>query len=204
MEPPDFAGLEVLADTRIFDLRNWTDSESDAPGTLYSRMRVSRLPAAGDDPHVRLQLETSMDQLPMMCRSPRLNPRLSRLENADGSYTFELDLDFRRVPIGGRTDIRFKSALRPEAAGHTEDGGYFSFTLRAPTGLLEVWVLLPLGRRHEGFTVSGYPLGKPDESRVVVPHSTVELPAGSMTTFRLIKPDANFQYECSWTWIATP
>ena len=48
--------------------------------------------------------------------------------------------------------------------------------------------------------MSSYPVGKPQLAQVVVPDTTVELPLGSIVTFRFVNPQADYRYECRWRW----
>jgi hypothetical protein len=93
-----------------------------------------------------------------------------------------------------------EAELGAEIAQQMANEGRFNFTIYAETGLVQIWMLLPEGRNITSFEVSGYPIDQPELAQIVAPHSTVQLPFGSIATFRLINPDADCRYECSWTW----
>jgi hypothetical protein len=197
---PDFTGFEFLSDTRIYDLRGWTDSEDSTPAAAYSRLRLRRTAEGKENTHLRIQRQMMEDDLSMFCRTQRLQPTLSRMQRPDDRYVWELGLDFSRVPINSDVEVVMEAELGEEVAQQMANEGRFNFTVYTETGLVQVWMLLPKDRSFESFQVSGYPIDQPELAQIVAPHSTVQLPFGSIATFRLINPDADFRYECSWTW----
>ena len=89
-------------------------------------------------------------------------------------------------------------------ASETEDAGRYSFIVASQTGMLEIWMLMPTGREYDSFEVRNHPVGQPELSKVVVPHSRVEVAQGSIATFRLVNPEVNHTFECYWTWKQKP
>ena len=201
MEPPDFTGFEIVSDTRIFDLRQWSDG-SDAASVTFShaRLRARRTQEDDGNTHLRFQFPSVEDQISMICRTESLNPALSRMQQSDGSYLWELDLDFSHVPIGAHAEIVIDTTLVSHMVEQAADAGRFHFTVHTNTGLAQIWMLMPQGRTYDYFEIAGYPIGKPELAQTVVPNAKVELPLGAIATFRLINPDANHRYECRWKW----
>jgi hypothetical protein len=200
LEPPDYTGFDALSDTRIFDLRAWSDPDGTMPAISHARLTIRRTPECKAAPHLRLQRESSTEDESIFTSTKRYRPVLRRMRKADGSYLWELDFDLSRVPIDGNAEITMQRTLTSDTAMDVADEGRFNFRVLGPTSLLEVWILLPEGRYCDSFEVIGYPLGNPELAEVVVPHSQVYLAFGSVATFRLINPDANSGYVCSWTW----
>lgn len=200
LDEPDLSGFDVISDSRVFDLRNWRDPDSQSQAIGYSRTRVRRLPGASDNSDLRLQREIAIEDYLIECKSERLNPRLSRMELGEGLYRWELQLDLSHVPLNSHADIVNQSFLPSELASVVADEGRFDFTVRTKTGLLQVWLLMPKDREYGVFEVSSYPIGKPDLSEIVVPAATVRVALGSVATFRLINPEPKRRYECRWTW----
>jgi hypothetical protein len=201
IEPPDFTGFEIVSDTRIYDLRQWSDG-SDAASVTSSHMRLCarRTQENGGNTHLRFQFPTVEDQISLICRTESLNPALSRTQQSDDGYLWELDLDFSHVPIGTDAEIVIDTTLVSHMAEHSADAGRFQFTVHTDTGLAQIWMLMPQGRTYDYFEIAGYPIGKPELAQTVVPNAKVELPFGAIATFRLINPDANHRYECRWKW----
>ena len=149
---------------------------------------------------MRLQRLTEDNRVAMYCTTFGLNPKLYRLKMKDNRSLWQLDLDFSRIPLGSATQIVLQNRLLPEMASETEDSGRYRFRVGSPTGMLEVWMLMPEDREYNTFEVTSYPDGKPELSKVVVPHSRVEVAQGSIATFRLVNPKVDQVYECHWTW----
>ena len=201
LEPPDFTGFEIVSDTRVFDLRSWSDPiASTYKPFSHVRVRVRRTGEGTDNAHLRFQLRSVDDKLSLFCRTESLTPVLSRMRETDGSYLWQLDLDFSHVPLGGDTEVVFEGTIVSEMAEQLADEGRFKFTIPVSTGMVQIWMLMPEGRAYDYFEISGYPLGKPELAQTVEPDTKVELPLGSLATFRLINPQANYRYECRWKW----
>lgn len=200
LESPDFRGFEVLSDSRIFDLRSWSEPSPATPAACYTRLRILRTAEGSENPNIRLQRETATENVAMNCPTQSLKPTLVRMRKPNNSYVWELGLNFSHIPIGGRAEVMLDRTLTKELASQMADQGRFNFSVLAKTGLLQIWMLMPEDRQYESFEVSGYPIGQPELAQLVVPHSRVELALGSIVTFRLINPEANYRYECRWTW----
>lgn len=194
------AGFEVLSDSRIFDLRGWEDPNAPLPVVGYNRTRVRRLPDNANNLQLRLQRDIAVEQYSAICRPARFHPTLSRMDLGDGRYRWELQFDLSSVPLNSHADIEIESILPSEMASAFEDEGRFDFSVRSKTGLLQVWLLMPEGRKYGLFEVSSHPIGQPELSEVVVPAAVVRVALGSVATFRLINPEPNRRYECRWTW----
>ena len=203
--PADNTGFQIISDTRIFDLRRWTESkDAKVAPSAHLRFRVSRNQAAGDDTHLRLQLLSADEHFLMAVRTASLNPVFSRKREADGKFLWELDLDLSHVPLGGDIEVVADSILASEEAEYGPDQGHFQFWVPIDTGLVQIWVLMPVGRAYDDFEIAGYPLGKPELAQIIVPETSVELPYGSIVTFRMINPEDNYRYECRWKWRDAP
>lgn len=200
LEDPSFVGMEILTDTRIFDLRGWKNVDDETAAVAYVRLHVRRNEEGEGTAHLRLQRESTNANMTTFCDMESFNPTLSRQVTTNDDYLWEMDLDMSRVPMGGHTEVAFQRTLPSDMASQAEDQGRFNFTVRAPTSLLQVWVLLPENRQYDSFEVSGYPVGHPEQAKVVVPHSRARIALGSIATFRLINPEANYRYACRWKW----
>ena len=202
LQPTDFTGFQVLSDDRIYDLRSWTSDHDEvlSPPYAHSRMRVRRTEDGTENALLRLQGVSTDRELAIECRPDSLRPRYSRADQPDGSYHWELSLDFSRVPIGADTVLVLEEMIPSDAAMQVGREGRFQFSIKADTGLVRIWMLMPEGRDYEKFEISGFPLGHPELAEVVVPATTVRLPIGAIATFQLINPKHNYRYVCRWRW----
>ena len=202
MEPMTFDGFEVLSDSRIYDLRDWSRGDAAAPIYVHTRARIRRLEGTATQTHLRWQLDTHDENLPMVCRTRRLKPKVTKLRqpNPDGSRKFQLEADFSHVPLGEDTELVLDSFVPTEMAELVGDEGRFQFSVPASTSVIQVWMLLPVDLEYDFFEISGHPLGSPELAKAVSPSTQASLPLGSIATFRLINPSAGYRYECRWRW----
>ena len=201
LEPTDFTGFEIISDTRIFDLRRWGEGTDSRPApSVHTRVRVRRKPDAADITRLRFQLHTVDDELSIFCRTESLKPALSRMKQPDGTYLWELALDFSHVPLRGDTEVVLEGSVVSDMAAEKADEGHFKFTVPIDTGLVQIWMLMPQGREYDYFEIIGYPISSPELAQIFEPDSKVELPLGSIATFRFVDPDEDYRYECRWKW----
>jgi hypothetical protein len=201
LEPTDFTGFEIISDTRIFDLRRWGEGTDSRPApSVYTQVRVRRKPDAADNTRLRFQLQTVDVELSLFCRTESLKPALSRMKQPDGTYLWELALDFSHVPLRGDTEVVLEGSVVSDMAAEKADEGHFKFTVPIDTGLVQIWMLMPQGREYDYFEIIGYPISSPELAQIFEPDSKVELPLGSIATFRFVDPDDDYRYECRWKW----
>ncbi len=197
----DPTGYEVVSDTRIYDLRNWsgkTDSKIGPPA--HVRIRIRRLAEAMENTILHMRGETEDGRPFIACQTESLKPVVSRMKQDNGSYLWDLALDFSHIPIGTDTEVVLDEIVVAELAEQTSDGGHFKFSIPIETGLVQIWMLMPEGRKYDYFQLTSYPIGQPELAKIVVPDTTVELPLGSIATFQIIKPPTNYRFECRWRW----
>jgi len=202
LDPPDYKGFEILVDARIVDLRAMTKTNKGTSRlSMHNQLRVRRVEEGSDNKHFRWQRVLSGPDVTLVCRNTRLKPTMSRLKKPGGSYLWQIDLDFSRVPIGQDVDVITDALLHPDVASQTTDSGRFDITVPAEAGLVTIWVLMPEDRRYDSFTIGKYALNDPDSTEEVIPAVMAELPLGSLITFELVQPDAKYRYECRWRWL---
>jgi predicted acylesterase/phospholipase RssA len=197
----NFDGFEIVSDTRVFDLRGWGDPTTKTSSPIaYGRLRVRRTEKGADNTHLRFQLKTVDEELFMSFKAESLQPTTKRMRNSDGSYKWQVDLDFSHVPIGSDSEIVTEAKIASDMSELVADVGRFQFTIPHDTGLVQIWMLMPIGRRYDFFEISGFPIDHPELAKTIVPDTTVDLPLGAIATFRLINPKADHRYECRWKW----
>ena len=199
----DFRGFEIVSDTRIFDLRRWSESSrSQELPVVHTRVRIRRTEQSQDNGHLRFQTESAEPEIYLMCKSESLSPTLLRMPLPDGRYRWELDLDFSHIPIGDDADVVLKSIATAGFADETGNESRFRFTVFLKTGLVQMWMLMPPGRTYDELQIIGYPIDNPDMVQAIEPENKVDLPLGSIATFQLIDPEFDYRYECRLKWTA--
>jgi predicted acylesterase/phospholipase RssA len=199
LEPADLSGFEVISDSRVFDLRGWNQAAANR-AIVYDRLRIRRKPDSGEDAHFRIQIESVDADLSFRCRNESLDPQFVRMQQPSGKYLWEMDLDFSRIPLGDDVDVLFDGALPSDTMTESSDAGSFSFSIATTTGITQIWMLMPTDRVYDKFEIIRYPIGKFGSAEFVTPDSQIELPIGSIATFRLLNPTVDYRYECRWRW----
>ncbi|MDF1747228.1 MAG: hypothetical protein P1V19_26295 [Gimesia sp.] len=133
-------------------------------------------------------------------KNQKLNPTLTRMELEDGRYQWEVDIDMSRVPIGQDTELIIEKIVMSESLDSLKEEGRFEFSVPVVIGVVEMWLLMPDGHTYKDLEVSRYLLDNPDMIYSVTPDVKVEMPHGSIATFRLINPEVKSRYECRWNW----
>ncbi len=198
LEELDYTGYKIISDSRIIDLRRWSGKKS-AP-FVHDRIRIRRTAEGINNTKLRFQLRSKDDKPFITCRNESLSPVISRMKEPDGTFLWELLLDFSHVPLDSVVDIVLDGTVASEQAEELADGGRFAFAVPVETGMIQIWMLMPQDRTYDRLALSSYPTGQPHLAHAVVPDTTVELPLGSIATFRFISPEADRRYECRWRW----
>lgn len=199
-------GVEVISDDRVFDLRDWAataEVQAWQPYS-YSRIRMRRIADSPENIELGIHLATIDEDLQYSCRTPSLVPNFSRCKLPDGKFHWDIRFDMTDIPISDEIVGVFETMLPRDMAEVIGNQGRFRFSIVSDTGLAQIWILMPTGRRYERFQIWSHPVGQPDLSEMVVPATTVDLPIGSIATFQLINPKSNRIYECRWEWTDVP
>ena len=196
------AGIEVISDNRIFDLRDWAAAKEATEWQPYSfsRIRMRRKADSEENDQLGIHLSTVDENLQYRCLTPSLVPEFSRCKSKTGEYHWDVRFDMSATALNDETIGVFETMLPQDMAEVVENQGRFRFTIANDTGLAQIWILMPVGRSYEQFQIWSHPIGQPELSEMVVPATTVDLPIGSIATFQLINPKSNRQYECRWIW----
>ena len=201
MEDIDYTGFKIISDTRIYDLRNWSFGDEEENSVfVYESIHVQRTDDNPENNHLRFQAVTRDDNLLIKINNPKLNPTMSRLKMEDGRYQWMIDIDMSRVPIGKDTEIVVEKIVASDSSDSLQDEGRFQFSVPAVIGVVEMWLMMPDGHTYKNLEVSRHALDNPDLIYSVTPDVKVELPFGSIATFRLINPETKSRYECRWVW----
>ena len=196
------AGVEVISDNRIFDLRDWgaTNEAEEWQPYSFSRIRMRRKADSEKNDQLGIHLSTVDEKLEYRCLTPGLEPKFSRCMSETGGYIWDVRFDMSAIALNDETIGVFETMLPRDMAEVVENQGRFRFTIANDTGLAQIWILMPSGRPYDQFQIWSHPIGQPELSEMVVPATTVDLPIGSIATFQLINPKSNRRYECRWVW----
>jgi hypothetical protein len=204
LTPPDYSGVEVIADMRVWDMRSWktksqqlTNKPSWAYG--YRRIRLQKLEPTTNRFVVHLRMPTThFDVRPRTDRGPTA-VRLLRDTAPDAPeqlHVFEVEFDLSKDAVRDLVDLSFESLIRMPRPDDTRSTSLYVDT---ETGILSYWLLMPEDQRHRSFDLLRYPTGNASAREHVAPAYRMKAPNGRVLAFALLSADPGFIYECRWT-----
>lgn len=204
LTPLDFNGFEVIADTRVLDLRPWkyrgkTEGEPSW-AYMYRRSRVKKCSAEAKEFAIRFrgsvmkgQARTVNNRLPSLLRTGR-DPEA---EGSKPSPAVDIVFDFTKVPVNEVVDVSLEfmgSDLNPELLRST------TFFVDVKTALFSYWLLLPEGKHYGSMDLFRYPIGKAASPERIVPANELVSLNGQIAAFTLLSLEPGFMYERRWTY----
>jgi hypothetical protein len=205
------AGLDIIADTRIVDLREWFEADEAVASKnrrLYSYRHVMiRKTAESKTPTgLRLQSLWDMPELTVRCLNAELNPVLCRCETAespssDGSYAWNLRLDFSNIPVGQTVQVVVEiilpyNSLKPE----DRNRDWWRFEVDASPEVATSWILLPEGSQYANMSLVRYDNEQPGAEERIEPTHQAVVRGGSIINWSVVHPNLGYTYSCRWSW----
>jgi predicted acylesterase/phospholipase RssA len=189
-ETTDFSGVDILAFTRIIDLRN------GAPEDTWLRDRVLLRFNDAEAANRHLVFRSLLPSTGVTFRQPPDQPPVSikRVTERGQVPDLEIHLDLPDVPAGETVPIELTASLKTDALAR----GRMPFTLRYPADLVTVWMLFPENHPYHAYRLLRYPLGKPEAAEPMAPRYTIDHPYGALIGWSVIKPTPGTVYECRW------
>jgi hypothetical protein len=209
-EDPEIKGFEVLQDSRIMDLRSWkpVDAGQSDPSSLvfgYRRLKVVKLPENARNNLFSVSLLATSPTTAVRFPSQQLQPNLSMTRREDAApdqkeYHWRASYDFQHVPTGEFVDllVEYHSPgryLQPGGKGTT-----LVFPIRAQTGELTTWILMPEGLKYGSFRIIRYATGKPEQVESVKVVTEYLADDFTILAFKLLDLKSGYTYEVSWTY----
>lgn len=197
MAPLDYSGFEVIADTRILDLRAWAAGEH-SNWYVYRRQRVRKLTSTANEFVIRSPPRLSIEARSLNNRIPA-DFRLHRDKVEGGKLFHVLDVafDLSALAVGEVVDLPVEYMF-PQPPGQRLQTTRFS--VDAETEMFTGWLLLPAGKQLESVIMLRYAIGKATNPERVVPANEMISDDGRMLSFTLLSVEPGFQYEYRWTY----
>ena len=190
-ETTDFTGVDVLAFTRIIDLR------SGQNGRISSRDRVL---LRFDDTRAsnrHLVFHSLLPAVESTFRQPPSQPPVSlqRVKLGDAPPHLEIHVDLPGVPAGQTVPVEMSASMKADFLAL----GRVPFTVHYPADLVTIWMLFPANHPYRSYRLLRYPEGTPEAAEPMAPRYTIDHPFGQLIGWSVIKPTPGMVYECRWT-----
>lgn len=205
---PQLEGVEILSQSRIFDLRKFNpdalDEASRGYVTAWDRIVVRFNEDYVGDRRVVFTGVFPMDVIEI--RQPVNQPQgvfkrvvaSSDSKENDGSpmhAQHEAIFDLSTVPIGERVTLQAMTT----ATVPTSMTGHLPFFVNKRTELLTSWLLFPEDLPYSTYKLVRYPADKSSPPIPMDPRFAIDHPFGSLIGWSVITPKEGMVYECRWT-----
>ena len=201
-------GVEVLSQSRIFDLRNFDPNAGDetSRGTVTAWDRIVVRLNENYDGDRRVVFTGIFPMNVVEIRQPANQPQgeFKRVvesedyeEKSDGAMhaKHQVIFDLSNVPIGERVTLQAMTT----ATVPLSMTGQLPFFVNKRTELLTSWLLFPENLPYSTYKLVRYPVDKSTPPIPMDPRFAIDHPFGSLIGWSVITPKEGMVYECRWT-----
>jgi predicted acylesterase/phospholipase RssA len=189
-ETTDFTGVDILAFTRIIDLRGGSRDR------VSVRDRVLLRFADADASKRHLVFHSLLPPTGATFRQPPTQPPLSLTKvTGTASPHLEIHIDLPGVPIGQTIPLEMSASIPGDFLAREK----IPFPVHYPTDLVTIWMLFPDNHPYHAYTLVRYPEGAPEAAEPMAARYTIDHPFGTLIGWSVIKPTPGMVYECRWT-----
>lgn len=204
--PPDYSGVEVMADMRVLDMRRWKTKSRRAMNErtwIYGYRRIRLVKRESTTNRFVILFRNENPRLEIRPLNPRIPTVLRLLRDTDPSqkqpmHLFEVEFDLSKIPVKEVIDLPVE-LLVLEPAG--DDQQTVNLHVDTQTGLLSAWLLMPNDKRYRHFDLLRYPTETISASEFVAPAQQLSMTDGQILAFSLLSAQPGFTYECRWTYL---
>ena len=201
-------GVEVLSQSRIFDLRNFDPNAGDetSRGTVTAWDRIVVRLNENYDGDRRVVFTGIFPMNVVEIRQPANQPQgeFKRVvesedyeEKSNGAMhaKHQVIFDLSNVPIGERVTLQAMTT----ATVPLSMTGQLPFFVNKRTELLTSWLLFPENLPYSTYKLVRYPVDKSTPPIPMDPRFAIDHPFGSLIGWSVITPKEGMVYECRWT-----
>ncbi len=200
--PDDFAGVEILAYSRINDLRHaWSGRLGpDSGGRVHFRDRVVLRVKDAARQTRGVVFRTAFDIEDVDYRQPKSpypiavrRVTATPPDAAGGAYEFHCDLS--KAPLDEPITLELGGAVRFSSL----PPGRMPMVMQFDADLITVWLLFPEDHPYRRYELVRYPRGAPDAAEPLTSRYTIDHPYGQLIGWSVIMPRRDTVYESRWT-----
>ena len=204
----DLTGVDVLSQSRIFDLRDFNPQETgpDERGfvTFWDRIVLRFNEDYQGDRKVIITSVFPMEDIEI--RQPlnqpqgvfnRVGPPITATNGGGGGLHahHQVMFDLSSVPIGERVTLQAVTKAKMPVAMT----GHFPFFVNKKTELLTSWLLFPEDHPYTSYRLVRYPVDQSGPPITMDPRFAIDHPYGTLIGWSVITPKEGTVYECRWT-----
>ncbi len=200
------AGLDIVSDTRITDLRQWFEDAGGSPRRVYvyRHVMVRKMAESEEIPGLRLQSLWDSAELAVRCDNKELSPVVrrfsqSKAEDPQGPFAWEVSLDFSDVPVGATVQVvvGIMQAVQPDDHRLAQKQ-WWRFEVDAAPEVATSWILLPDDQPHANFSVVRFRNESPEVVELVQPTHQTRMQGGAVINWSVVHPEPGYTYSSRW------
>jgi predicted acylesterase/phospholipase RssA len=204
----NFTGFDVLQDSRIIDLRNWSPAaagKADSTSLVYGyrRLKVIKRHDSPGNNLFRIDVLATSPRTQVRFPQQQLQPqlRISRLESvalAEKQCRWQASWNFEKVPAGEYVDLIYEH-YSPGVFLRSGDGfASVAIPMQVDTAEVTRWFLMPERKEYKNFRILRYPTGKPETVELVKVVTEYLADDFSILAYKLMSVKAGYTYEVTW------
>ena len=203
--PVSYAGIEVLTDTRILDLRKW--SADDPEVFSIRRIRVRKEAGYQGDGKIRFDHYVPLvDEFTVRLQPESLDPVVRITEEAvdipsdtlgEEGTRWQTEFDLSEIAEEQVVDLTITGFF---TLRDYQEGSRVSFQPPYDIGVASTWLLFPEDKPYRKYTLLQYEPGEAGEPRLVEPRFVIDHPLVSIIAWSITNAQAGNVYECRWEW----
>jgi predicted acylesterase/phospholipase RssA len=201
--PDDYGGLEILAYSRISDLRTaWSGGlRPERGGKVHFRDRVVLRVTDEARRKQGVVFRTAIPVEDVDYRQPKdaIPGRVRRVTVRDAAgveeQQYEFHVDLSRAPIGEPMSLELAAVLRYKSL----PAGRLPLVMQFSADLLTVWILFPDEHPYQRYQLVSYPRDHEEQAEPLTSRYTIDHPYGRLIGWSVLAPREGSVFECRWT-----
>jgi predicted acylesterase/phospholipase RssA len=200
--PSDLNGVEILTNSRIYDLRNWRPKEEkpESRGRVYirDRMKLKLTDSYRGDGHITFNAYLPANNISIRHSSTSFPGSIIRIDekktqNQQDKSLYQFSYDLSKIPRGEVVNLSLEFLIDAKEQYRAP------FKLQAKTDLISVWILFPTHTPYKNYSLLTYPADLSDAPRVMDSRYALDHPYGRFIGWSVASPREDMIYETRWS-----
>lgn len=204
----DMKGVDVLSQSRIFDLRKFNpvafDDNSRGYVMFYDRVVLRFNEDYRGDKKVAFNSVFPLRAVEVQQPVNQPQGSFNRIKSVDSTAVqSKSGMQIRHQTIFDLSDFAIGQRITLQAVSRVElpasMSGHFPFYVNKKTELLTSWLLFPEDHPYTSYQLVRYPADQSTPPTTMDPRFAIDHPYGNLIGWSVITPKEGMIYECRWT-----
>jgi hypothetical protein len=205
---PNFAGFEVLQDSRIIDMRTWNPTATgklDTTSLVYGYRRLKVLKRHDNKTNNIFRIGVLTTHPNSQIRFPpqllqgklRASPMPST-PSGEKQTGFQASWNFEKVPAGEYVDLIYEHYSPAIFLQRGDVWSSVAIHMQADTAEVTRWFLMPQGKEYKTWRIVRYQNDKPETAEPVKIVTEYLADDNTILAYKLMSTDGGYTYEVIW------